>query len=66
MTSLNQSWALIVGGSSGMGYSVAKQLLQSGIATLIVGNDEISVSSPPTLVKKPSVSRNARRYSRRQ
>ena len=40
MTSLNKSWALIVGGSSGMGYSVAKQLLQSGIATLIVGNDE--------------------------
>ena len=39
MTSSNKSWALIVGGSSGMGYSVAKQLLQSGIATLIVGND---------------------------
>ncbi len=40
MTSLNKSRALIVGGSSGMGYSVAKQLLESGIATLIVGNDE--------------------------
>lgn len=39
MTSSKQSWALIVGGSSGMGYSVAEQLLQSGIATLIVGND---------------------------
>lgn len=39
MTSSNQSWALIVGGSSGMGYSVAKQLLQSGTATLIVGNN---------------------------
>ncbi len=39
MTSSNTSWALIVGGSSGMGYSVAKQLLQSGTATLIVGND---------------------------
>ena len=39
MTSSNKTWALIVGGSSGMGYSVAKQLLQSSIATLIVGND---------------------------
>ncbi|MCH8202951.1 MAG: SDR family oxidoreductase [Proteobacteria bacterium] len=39
MTSSNNTWALIVGGSSGMGYSVAQQLLQSGIATLIVGNN---------------------------
>lgn len=39
MTSANKSWALIVGGSSGIGYSVAEQLLQSDIATLIVGND---------------------------
>ncbi len=40
MTSSNKNWALIVGGSSGMGYSVAKQLLQTGVATLIVGNDK--------------------------
>ena len=33
------SKALVVGGSSGMGYAVAKQLLDSGIATDIVGND---------------------------
>ena len=39
MTSSNKTWALIVGGSSGMGYAVAEQLLQSGMATLIVGND---------------------------
>ena len=40
MTSSNKTWALIVGGSSGIGYAIAKQLLQSGIATLIIGNDE--------------------------
>ena len=40
MTLSKNSWALIVGGSSGMGYSVAKQLLQSGIATLILGNNQ--------------------------
>ena len=40
MTSAKKSWALIVGGSSGIGYAVAKQLLQSGIATLIVGKNE--------------------------
>lgn len=39
MKSASKSWALVVGGSSGMGYSVAKHLLQSGTATLIVGND---------------------------
>ena len=39
MTSSNNSWALIVGGSSGMGYAVAERLLRSGTATLIVGND---------------------------
>ena len=40
MTSSNKTWALIVGGSSGIGHAIAKQLLQSGIATLIIGNDE--------------------------
>lgn len=39
MTSSNKTWALIVGGSSGMGYSVAKQLLQSDTATIIIGSD---------------------------
>jgi NAD(P)-dependent dehydrogenase (short-subunit alcohol dehydrogenase family) len=35
-----ESKALIVGGSSGMGYAVAEQLLRSGIDTDIVGRDE--------------------------
>ena len=35
----NNPWAMIVGGSSGIGYAAAKQLLESGIATLIVGNN---------------------------
>ncbi len=38
MTS-SKSWAMIVGGSSGMGYSVAKQLLQSGTPSFIIGNN---------------------------
>lgn len=40
MTSSNTSWALIVGASSGMGYAVAEQLLQSGIATFIIGKNK--------------------------
>lgn len=40
MTSPNKSRALVVGGSSGIGYAVAEQLLRSGIATVIVGNNE--------------------------
>lgn len=40
MQSKQNGWALIVGGSSGMGFHVAKQLLQSGIPTWIVGNRE--------------------------
>lgn len=35
-----KSKALIVGGSSGMGYAVAEQLLSSGIDTDIIGRDE--------------------------
>ncbi len=34
----DKTWALIVGGSSGMGYATAKKLLQAEIDTLIVGN----------------------------
>lgn len=34
----DKPWALIVGGSSGMGYATAKKLLQSQIGTIIVGN----------------------------
>jgi NAD(P)-dependent dehydrogenase (short-subunit alcohol dehydrogenase family) len=36
---LSNPWAMIVGGSSGIGYAAAKQLLESGINTLIVGNN---------------------------
>lgn len=36
----NQSVALIVGGSSGMGYAVAQQLLEQNIHTVIIGNNQ--------------------------
>lgn len=39
MNDANNTWALIVGGSSGIGYAVAKQLLESDVSTLIVGNN---------------------------
>ena len=35
----NTNWAMIVGGTSGIGYAVARQLLESGVKTLIVGNN---------------------------
>ncbi|MCP4340256.1 MAG: SDR family oxidoreductase [Desulfobulbaceae bacterium] len=38
MNNSNKSWALIVGGSSGMGYATAKKLLQAGVKIIIVGN----------------------------
>ncbi|MBL4636918.1 MAG: SDR family oxidoreductase, partial [Kofleriaceae bacterium] len=40
MTSTTKSniSALIIGGSSGIGYATAKQLLQAGISTTIIGN----------------------------
>jgi NAD(P)-dependent dehydrogenase (short-subunit alcohol dehydrogenase family) len=38
MNKSHKSWALIVGGSSGMGYATAKKLLQAGVHTIIVGN----------------------------
>ena len=52
MTSSSKSRALIVGGSSGIGYSVAEQLLQSGIATLIVGNDGEKLEKARTALSK--------------
>ena len=39
MNTSKEAWAMIVGGSSGMGYAVARKLLESGTKTLIVGND---------------------------
>jgi short-subunit dehydrogenase len=35
----NNPWAMVIGGSSGIGYATAKQLLESGINTLIVGKN---------------------------
>lgn len=40
MKSSNQPIALIVGGSSGMGYAVAQQLLKQNIHTVIIGNNQ--------------------------
>jgi NAD(P)-dependent dehydrogenase (short-subunit alcohol dehydrogenase family) len=39
MSLSNNPMAMVVGGSSGIGYAAAKQLLDSGIDTLIVGNN---------------------------
>ncbi len=38
-----QTKALIVGGSSGMGYAIAEQLLRSGVATDIIGKSEVKL-----------------------
>jgi NAD(P)-dependent dehydrogenase (short-subunit alcohol dehydrogenase family) len=40
MKNSNQSLALIVGGSSGMGFATAKQLVQKGIDIIIVGRSQ--------------------------
>ncbi len=37
MDASTKSWALIVGGSSGMGFATAKKLLEAGVNTIIVG-----------------------------
>jgi NAD(P)-dependent dehydrogenase (short-subunit alcohol dehydrogenase family) len=39
MNTSSKTWAMIVGGSSGIGYAVATQLLEAGIKTIIVGNN---------------------------
>ena len=40
MENINKPLALIVGGSSGMGFATAKQLLERGIDTVIVGSSQ--------------------------
>ena len=39
MNDAKNTWAMIVGGSSGMGYAVAKQLLESNVSAFIVGKN---------------------------
>lgn len=39
MNTSNEAWAMVAGGSSGIGYAVAKQLVASGTKTVIVGKD---------------------------
>lgn len=41
----SDSMAMIVGGSSGIGYATARQLLQEGIATLVVGRSATKLES---------------------
>lgn len=45
MTRFNQGKAIIIGGSSGMGYETAKQLLQAGVAVTIVANNQDKLAS---------------------
>lgn len=44
--------ALIIGGSSGMGFETAKQLLQNNVDVIIVGNNESKLESALTELKK--------------
>lgn len=45
MTRFNQGKAVVIGGSSGMGFETAKQLLQAGLAVTIVANNENKLQS---------------------
>jgi NAD(P)-dependent dehydrogenase (short-subunit alcohol dehydrogenase family) len=45
MKSINQSEAIVIGGSSGMGAAIAKRLIDQGLKTTIVGKDEHKLSS---------------------
>lgn len=39
MTNFNYKRALVIGGSSGIGFAVAKQLLEAGVSVSIIGNN---------------------------
>ena len=39
MTNFNYQRALVIGGSSGIGFAVAKQLLEAGLSVSIIGNN---------------------------
>ncbi|PYF83388.1 MULTISPECIES: SDR family NAD(P)-dependent oxidoreductase [Marinomonas] len=45
MKNINSSYALILGGSSGMGFATAKQLLKRGIPTIIVGSSTTKLAT---------------------
>lgn len=40
MTHFNYKRAMVIGGSSGIGFAVAKQLLEAGVSVSIIGNNE--------------------------
>ncbi|WP_394126746.1 SDR family NAD(P)-dependent oxidoreductase [Vibrio hepatarius] len=46
----NQGTALIIGGSSGMGFETAKQLLEDQIPVIIVGNNQQKLEKAQTLL----------------
>ena len=45
MESITKPLALIVGGSSGMGFATAKQLLERGIDTVITGSSRVKLET---------------------
>ncbi|MEM7357739.1 MAG: SDR family oxidoreductase [Pseudomonadota bacterium] len=53
MKSINQTSALIIGGSSGMGLATAHQLIDEGIHTIIVGRNREKLDEARQLVSDP-------------
>ena len=45
MKNITKSWALIVGGSSGIGFATASQLLERGIDTVIIGSSTAKLAT---------------------
>ena len=39
--SLGKKWAIVTGGSRGLGYETAKGLIAAGISVYIIGKDEV-------------------------
>lgn len=52
MKNSNQSLALIVGGSSGMGFATAKKLVQKGIDVIIVGRSQSKLNTAENKLTK--------------
>lgn len=55
MKSINQTSALIIGGSSGMGLATAQQLIDQGIQTIIVGRDKQKLDNARQQVSAPDM-----------